>query len=72
MKKTSLKTAPKGVVTDKPIGLRLLPAERAALKRHARAVNHSLAGFARLMVLAGLREYAAPGASAVQRVTPNR
>lgn len=59
--------APDGVVTQRPVLMRLLPIERAALQRHAKASNCSLSAFARRMTLAGLTQY--DGYEYAQRVS---
>lgn len=46
--------APVGVVTGKPISMRLLPDERQALLRLSKAENRSMASMARRAYLAGL------------------
>jgi len=53
--------APNGVVTKKPIPLRLLPEERAAVEALAAREQRSLASTCRLVLLRGL--VAAEGAS---------
>jgi len=58
--------APDGVVTGRPVLMRLMPEERARLKRHAKASNSSLSAFARRMTLAGLTQY--DGSEHAQRV----
>lgn len=49
--------APNGVVTAKPIGLRLMREERDALEKIAIAEGRSLASQARLFLLEGLDQY---------------
>jgi hypothetical protein len=46
--------APIGVVTGKPISMRLLPDERQALMQLSKAENRSMASMARRAYLAGL------------------
>lgn len=46
--------SPRGVLTDKPIALRLMPSEMKAVKDLSAAEGRSLAGMARLLVLASL------------------
>lgn len=46
--------APVGVVTDKPISMRLLPDERRTLMRLSKRENRSMASMARRVYLAGL------------------
>lgn len=50
--------APAGVITGRPVLMRLLPHEREALQRHAAAANASLSATARRMTLAGLTQCA--------------
>ena len=52
----SPRRAPNGVVTKKPIPLRLLPAERAAVEKLAEQEQRSLASACRLVLLRGLAE----------------
>lgn len=49
---------PNGVLSDKPIGLRLSRGERDHLERYAESEARSLAAFARTMCLRGLKAYA--------------
>lgn len=49
--------APSGVLTAKPIALRLLKSERDALEQVAVAEGRSLASQARIFFLQGLNEY---------------
>lgn len=53
-KKPNPSRAPIGVLTAKPIALRLMPDERARLEQVAQAEGRSLASQARMFVLAGL------------------
>ncbi|SDZ71290.1 hypothetical protein SAMN05518854_11766 [Variovorax sp. YR266] len=46
--------APNGVISDKPIPIRLLPAERAKLEKMAEREQRSLASVSRLVLLRGL------------------
>ena len=48
--------APNGVVTKKPIPLRLLPTERAAVEKLAEREQRSLASVCRLVLLRGLAD----------------
>ena len=48
--------APNGVVTNKPIPIRLLPAERAAVEQLADREQRSLASTCRLVLLRGLAD----------------
>lgn len=48
--------APNGVVTNKPIPVRLLPAEREAIQDLAAREQRSLASVCRLVLLRGLAE----------------
>lgn len=49
--------APRGVVSDRPVLMRLMPIERAALVRHAETANVTLSAFARRMTLAGISQF---------------
>ncbi len=49
--------APSGVLTAKPIALRLLPEERAGLEKAALAEGRSMASQARMFFLQGLSSY---------------
>lgn len=49
--------APAGVLTAKPIALRLLPEERTSLEKAALAEGRSMASQARIFFLQGLTEY---------------
>lgn len=49
--------APRGVVSDRPVLMRLMPNERAALVRHAQTANVTLSAFARRMTLAGISQF---------------
>lgn len=51
------KRAPAGVVTGKPIALRLLPDELDAIKHLAQAEQRPLANMCRLLVLRGLEDF---------------
>ena len=48
--------APTGVVTNKPIALRLLPEERVRVEKLARSEQRSLASVCRLALLNGLQD----------------
>ncbi|SOD25233.1 hypothetical protein SAMN05518800_1806 [Variovorax sp. YR752] len=48
--------APNGVVTNKPIPIRLLPAERAKFEKLAEREQRSLASVCRLVLLRGLAD----------------
>jgi hypothetical protein len=52
-----LERAPAGVLTNKPIGLRLKPDELQKVQTYAAHEHHTLAAFARLAMLRGLAEY---------------
>ena len=57
--KSALKTArraPNGVVTSKPIPMRLRPEERAQVEQWAKSEQRSLASVCRLMFLRGAAE----------------
>jgi hypothetical protein len=49
--------APAGVLTAKPIALRLLPEERAGLEKAALAEGRSMASQSRIFFLQGLASY---------------
>lgn len=49
--------APAGVLTAKPIALRLLPEERTSLEKAALAEGRSMASQARMFFLQGLTQY---------------
>ncbi|MEX0738159.1 MAG: hypothetical protein WD071_02340 [Pseudohongiella sp.] len=49
--------APDGVLTAKPIALRLMPEERAQLEKAALAEGRSMASQARMFFLCGLDQY---------------
>ena len=55
--------APRGVVTEKPIPIRLLPAERAEVEAFAQSESRSLASFSRLMLLRGLADFRSKNAA---------
>lgn len=57
MPSTPFERAPAGVVTNRPVLVRLKPEEREALQQHAKAVNTSLSAFGRQMILSGMRVY---------------
>lgn len=46
--------SPKGVLSEKPIGLRLMPHEREIVKRLADAQGRSMSSQARILILKGL------------------
>lgn len=48
--------APNGVLSDKPIPVRLLPAERNELEELAKREQRSLASVSRLVLLRGLAD----------------
>lgn len=54
--KKPLRRAPDGAVSNKPIALRLLPAELAKVKQMAEREQRSLASVARLALLRGLAD----------------
>jgi len=56
-KPNSSHRAPVGVLTAKPIALRLLTEERGALEQAALAEGRSMASQARIFFLQGLTEY---------------
>ena len=55
------KRAPHGVVTNKPIGLRLLPQELTDFKALCVRENRPLANMARLIVVRSLEHYQRTG-----------
>lgn len=58
-----VRRAPRGVVTEKPIPIRLLPAERAEVEAFAQSESRSLASFSRLMLLRGLADFRSKNAA---------
>lgn len=54
---SSARRAPKGVMTNKPIPVRLLPEERARIEMMAKREQRSLAAVCRLMLVQRLNEY---------------
>jgi hypothetical protein len=54
---TKARRSPRGVVTEKPIPIRLLPAERAEVMAGAEREARSTAAFSRLLLLRGLADY---------------
>lgn len=62
--KVPLSRAPRGVLSDKPVCMRLLPEERQTLERLARKEKRSISSLARLVLLAGIPQYQASDASA--------
>lgn len=61
-RKTVYTRAPSGVVTSKPIGLRLMAEERDQLEAISITENRSMAAQARIFFLHGLKEYQAQNA----------
>jgi hypothetical protein len=57
----TIRRAPTGVVTNKPIPVRLLPDELQQLKGLAHREQRSLASVCRLALLQGLKQYARTG-----------
>ncbi|SDO94547.1 hypothetical protein SAMN04488595_103170 [Ralstonia sp. 25mfcol4.1] len=55
--KTPVSRAPRGVLKDKPISMRLLSKEREQLEQLALVENRSLSSLARLILLEGLSAY---------------
>ncbi len=49
--------SPDGVLTAKPIALRLMPDERASLEKASRTEGRSMAAQARMFFLQGLADY---------------
>lgn len=56
--KAPVTRSPRGVLSDKPVCVRLLPEERTKLERLAVSENRSVSSLARLVLLAGLEAYA--------------
>ncbi|MDC6179533.1 hypothetical protein PP727_20880 [Ralstonia solanacearum] len=57
--KVPLSRAPRGVLSEKPVCMRLLPEERQTLERMAREEKRSISSLARLVLLAGIPHYKA-------------
>ncbi|GAA0832610.1 hypothetical protein [Cupriavidus pauculus] len=55
--KTPRTRSPRGVLSDKPVCVRLLPAERKKLEQLAVKENRSVSSLARLVLLEGLAVY---------------
>lgn len=55
--KAPVTRSPRGVLTDKPVFVRLMPEERKKLERLAVSENRSISSLARLVLLAGLEVY---------------
>lgn len=47
--------SPRGVLTDKPVYVRLMPSEQAVLEASALEDGRSLSNMARVFILAGMR-----------------
>jgi len=60
---TKARRSPRGVVTEKPIPIRLLPDERAEVMAGAEREARTTAAFARLLLLRGLADYRAQSGS---------
>lgn len=55
------KRAPNGVMTDKPVALRLLPTDLQSVKEIAATEQRSLSSVSRLLVLRGIEAYRRDG-----------
>ncbi len=55
--KAPVTRSPRGVLTEKPVYMRLLPAERLELEQLAVQENRSISSLARLLLLEGLAVY---------------
>jgi len=51
------KRAPRGVLSDKPVYMRLMPAERHKLEQLSAVQNQSTSSVARLVFLEGIDQY---------------
>lgn len=49
--------SPRGTVNDKPVSVRFLPEERAAIQEIAAQEHRCLSNMTRLLVLRGLKSY---------------
>lgn len=49
--------SPRGTVNDKPVSVRFLPEERAAIQEIAAQEHRCLSNMTRLLVLQGLKSY---------------
>lgn len=54
-----VKRAPKGVLADKPVYMRLMPSERAMLEELSSKLNRSASSVARLIFLEGAEHFTA-------------
>ena len=58
-KKTPITRSPRGVLSSKPVYMRLMPDERRTLEELSAAQNRSTSSVARLIYLEGLERYQA-------------
>ncbi|WP_083417824.1 hypothetical protein [Burkholderia contaminans] len=58
-KKAPVKRSPRGVLSSKPVYMRLMPDERRALEELSASLNRSASSVARLIYLEGVEEYRA-------------
>jgi hypothetical protein len=58
-KKTPVTRSPRGVLSSKPVYMRLMPEERRILENLSAAQNRSTSSIARLIYLEGIENYAA-------------
>lgn len=55
--KLPIKRSPQGVLSSKPVYMRLMPSERHRLDELSAAQNRSISSIARLVFLAGIDQY---------------
>ncbi|WP_174960168.1 hypothetical protein [Burkholderia aenigmatica] len=58
-KKAPVKRSPRGVLSNKPVYMRLMPDERRALEEMSAFLNRSTSSIARLIYLEGVERYRA-------------
>lgn len=58
-KKAPVKRSPQGVLSQKPVYMRLMPDERRALEELSEVLNRSTSSVARLLYLQGVEQYRA-------------
>ncbi|ABO60725.1 MULTISPECIES: hypothetical protein [pseudomallei group] len=63
-KKAPVTRAPRGVLSDKPVYMRLMPDERRTLEELSVSQNRSTSSVARLIYLEGVEQYRAKVTSA--------
>lgn len=61
IKKRPITRAPRGVLADKPVYMRLMPAERQVLEQLARQEHRSTSSMARRVFLAGVPAFQKQG-----------